>query len=182
MPRNQHVSRLLRSPNQLAAVPSRHGRIFPFFKWKRVWIGGIVSSLAVAAMAVLRGRMEGRPSCVPLNAISHIIWGRSAAKQKTWTLRYTGLGLVLNGVACVFWAGFFHTWRRTVQQPHAGSTSVLAGIGTSVVAYITDYYLVPRRFTPGFELCLTKRSFPWLYGALAIGLLAPQLVKKSKVE
>jgi hypothetical protein len=45
---------------------------------------------------------------------------------------------------------------------------------TSVVAYLTDYHLVPRRFTPGFELCLSRRSFPWISGALAIGLVLPE--------
>jgi hypothetical protein len=42
------------------------------------------------------------------------------------------------------------------------------------LAYLTDYYLVPRRFTPGFELSLSRRSFPWIYGALAVGMLLPE--------
>lgn len=151
-----------------------------FFEWKRLWIGGVASSLAVAVMAAVRGRIEGRPLCTPLNAISHILWGRGAARQTNWTFRYTGLGLLLNGVACVFWAGFFQAWRRTLPTPNSDHTSALAGIGTSAVAYITDYYVVPRRFTPGFELCLSRRSFPWLYAALAVGLLVPHVVKFSE--
>ena len=143
--------------------------LFPW--WKGVWIGGLVSSSAVAVMAALQGRVEGRPFCNPLNAISHIVGGRGAAKQREWTFRYTGLGLLLNGVACVFWAGFYQAWRQTLPKRNSGPTSTLVGIGTSVIAYITDYYVVPRRFTPGFELCLSRRSFPWLYGALALGLL-----------
>ena len=50
----------------------------------------------------------------------------------------------------------------------------------SALAYVTDYYVVPRRFTPGFELTLSRRSFPWLYGALAIGLFTPDVMASGR--
>jgi hypothetical protein len=43
----------------------------------------------------------------------------------------------------------------------------------SALAYVTDYHVIPSRFTPGFELSLSRRSFPSLYAALALGLLMP---------
>jgi len=171
MRRNLVVNRLRRPPQKFSSVATDGCRVNTSYGWKGMWIGGLVSSSAVAVMAALRGQVEGRPSCNPLNAISHIVWGRRAAKQRKWTWRYTGLGLLLNGVACVFWAGFYQAWRQTLPTRNSGPTSALVGVGTSVIAYITDYYVVPRRFTPGFELCLSRRSFPWLYGALALGLL-----------
>lgn len=179
MRRTHFMNRPRRLPHTSVSATHKVCRTNSFFEWKRVWIGGVASSLAVAVMAAVRGRVEGRPLCTPLNAISHILWGRGAAQQTNWTLRYTGLGLVLNGVACVFWAGFFQAWRRTLLTPNSSHMSAFAGIGTSAVAYITDYYVVPRRFTPGFELCLSRRSFPWLYAALAVGLFVPQAVKIS---
>lgn len=180
MRRTHFMNRPRRFPHTSVSVTHNEYRTNSSFEWKRVWIEGIASSLAVAMMAAVRGCIEGRPSCTPLNAISHILWGRGAARQTNWTLRYTGLGLLLNGVACVFWAGFFQAWRRTLPTQSPGPMSALAGIGTSAVAYITDYYVVPRRFTPGFELCLSRRSFPWLYAALAVGLLVPHVVKLSE--
>jgi hypothetical protein len=42
----------------------------------------------------------------------------------------------------------------------------------SVLAYLTDYHLIPRRFTPGFELVFPRTLFPWLYAALAGSLVA----------
>jgi hypothetical protein len=48
---------------------------------------------------------------------------------------------------------------------------------------VTDYHLIPRRFTPGFELSLSRRSFPWLYGALTVGLLlAERLVGRGLAQ
>ena len=141
--------------------------------WKKLWLDGLVSSAAVAVAAALRGRAEGRSVWTPINAISHIVWGWHAAKQRERTIRYTATGLILNVAACVFWAGCCQLWRRTMPRPNSPSTAALVGVGTSALAYITDYHVVPRRFTPGFELSLSRRSFPWLYAALAAGLFLP---------
>ncbi|OQW37304.1 MAG: hypothetical protein A4E19_14175 [Nitrospira sp. SG-bin1] len=138
--------------------------------WKRLWFDGFTSSAAVAVTAALRSRIEGRSVWKPINAISHIVWGRHAARRGERTFRYTGTGLVLNLAACVFWAACYQAWRRTMPRPDSFLTTAAIGAGTSAIAYITDYHLVSHRFTPGFELSLSRRSFPWIYGALAAGL------------
>jgi hypothetical protein len=148
---------------------------------KRLCLDGLVSSVAVAFATVLRSQVEGRPFWRPINAISHIVWGWHAAKPVQPTLRYTGTGLLLNAAACMFWAGSYQLVRRTVPGPRSSLSAALAGIGTSTLAYITDYYLVPRRFTPGFELSLSRRSFPWIYGALAAGIiLSERLTRRER--
>ena len=43
-----------------------------------------------------------------------------------------------------------------------------------------DYHLIPRRFTPGFELCLSRHSFPWIYGALAVGFILPEALTGTR--
>lgn len=148
--------------------------------WRKLWLDGFVSSAAVAITAALRSQAEGRSVWRPINAISHIAWGRHAAKRRERSLRYTGTGLILNLVACVFWAGCYEAWRRAMPAPNSRSTAALVGAGTSVLAYITDYHVVPRRFTPGFELSLSRRSFPWLYAALAVGLFLPNVLGSRK--
>lgn len=137
---------------------------------------GAVSSLAVTATAVVCGRAEGQSGWRPINAISHIAWGRKAAQKNLLTARYTGMGLLLNGVACGFWAWLYRHCRRSMRSPDSFLLSVGSGVAISALAYVTDYYVVPRRFTPGFELTLSRRSFPWLYGALAVGLFTPDLM------
>ncbi len=148
--------------------------------WGKLWLSGLVSSAAVAITAALRSQAEGRSVWRPINAISHMVWGRHAAKRRERSLRYTGTGFILNTAACVFWAGWYHLWRRTMPRPDSSPTAALTGVGTSALAYITDYYIVPRRFTPGFELSLSRRSFPWLYAALAVGLFLPSLLGSRK--
>jgi hypothetical protein len=141
-----------------------------------IMIIGAVSSLAVTATAVVCGRAEGQSGWRPINAISHIAWGRKAAQKNLLTARYTGMGLLLNGVACGFWAWLYRHCRRSMRSPDSFLLSVGSGVAISALAYVTDYYVVPRRFTPGFELTLSRRSFPWLYGALAVGLFTPDLM------
>ena len=145
-----------------------------------VLVASAVSSGAVAGMAAGCGQAEGQSRWKPINAISHIVWGPLAAARTGFTWRYTGLGLLLNGAACGFWAVVYQAGRRSFEKPD--SVRVLAGasLAVSAMAYLTDYYMVPSRFSPGFELTLTRRSFPWLYGALAAGLFASGLIARHR--
>ena len=145
-----------------------------------IMIIGAVSSLAVTATAVVCGRAEGQSGWQPINAISHIAWGRKAAQKNLLTARYTGMGLLLNGVACGFWAWLYRHCRRSMRSPDSFLLSVGSGVAISALAYVTDYYVVPRRFTPGFELTLSRRSFPWLYGAVAVGLFTPDVMASGR--
>jgi hypothetical protein len=65
---------------------------------RKILIIGAVSSLAVTAAAVICGRAEGQSGWRPINAISHIARGRKAAQKNLLTARYTGMGLLLNGM------------------------------------------------------------------------------------
>lgn len=147
---------------------------------RQVLITGVVSSLVVSAAAAACGAAERQSAWRPINAISHIVWGRKAAQKNLFTPRYTGMGLLLNGVACGFWAWLYRFCRRSMQSPDSIVTSVGSGIAVSALAYVTDYYVVPRRFTPGFELTLSRHSFPWLYGALAVGLFTPDVTASGR--
>lgn len=140
---------------------------------EKIVLSTLTSSAAVAGVAAWRGRVEGSSAWRPVNAISHIVWGPAAGAARGLSLRHTGLGLLLNGAACAFWSWLYARGRGIARRPGSMVPDVLSAIGVSVLAYVTDYHVVPRRFTPGFELSLSRRSFPWLYGALAVGLLIP---------
>jgi hypothetical protein len=141
--------------------------------WSGTILSACISGVAVAAAAAWRARMEGGSGWRPINGMSHMVWGRRAAVQERMTVRYTGSGLVLNGLACGFWAWLYHLMHPVRPGLFGFVRSAARAIGVSALAYVTDYHLVPHRFTPGFELTLSRRSFPWVYGALAAGLVVP---------
>lgn len=146
---------------------------------QRALISGTVAGIAGAAAAALAGKRETGSYAAPLNATSHILWGEVAARQDKPSLKYTLTGFLLNHGAAVFWATIYETFfgsrsARSAKlnpslRPLLGSAVVTAG------AYVTDYYLVPRRFTPGFEKRVSGRSLAVIYGALALGMAAYDL-------
>jgi hypothetical protein len=145
-----------------------------------ILVSGAAAALAVTAVAAVRGTAEHRSAWSPINAVSHILWGDPAAERRGFTLRESVAGLVLNGVACGFWAWVYQRGRRSMRRSDSLFAALVSGTATSALAYITDYHLVPRRVTPGFELSLSRRSFPWLYGALAVGLCAPDALASGR--
>jgi hypothetical protein len=146
----------------------------------RALVSGSVAGSAIALTAALLGKQDSGSYAAPLNATSHIFWGDEAAQRNDASLKYTGIGLFLNEISAIFWAAFYERWfGRGADRAHASSSLVRPVIGAAVVtagAYLTDYYLVPKRFTPGFEKRLSGRSLAAVYGALAIGLVAHDLL------
>jgi hypothetical protein len=69
---------------------------------RQIFMTSAVSSIAVATTAAICGIAEGQSAWRPINAISHIVWKERAGQRNRFTLQYTGIGLVLNVVACGF--------------------------------------------------------------------------------
>jgi hypothetical protein len=44
----------------------------------------------------------------------------------------------------------------------------LGGAGVSALAYVTDYHVVPKRLTPGWEERVSNRSLALIYAVLAL--------------
>jgi hypothetical protein len=55
---------------------------------------------------------------------------------------------------------------------------VLGGAAIAGLAYITDYFVVPRRLTPGFEKRLSAPSMLGVYAVLAATLPLASLVQQ----
>lgn len=129
----------------------------------------IVGTTTTVAAAIA-GMAEGQSAAAPINAISHILWGDEAAGKDGLSLKYSAAGTALNGAAVAAWAGVYEllVGARVKEQgpvaPFAGGAAVAA------LAYVTDYHLVPRRLTPGFEKRLTTKSLFGIYATLAVGL------------
>jgi hypothetical protein len=57
---------------------------------------------------------------------------------------------------------------------------MLGAAAVSAVAYVTDYHLVPRRLTPGWEHRVSGKSLAAVYGVLALGLAACNLMRGTR--
>ena len=57
-------------------------------------------------------------------------------------------------------------------RPRARWGSLATGATVAALAYVTDYYVVPKRFTPGFEARLSRAGLATVYAALAAALAA----------
>jgi hypothetical protein len=134
---------------------------------KNILWSGTYAGLCMSTAIGLTGKITTTRPVVPLNAISHIFWGHKAARSACWSIKYTASGLLLNQLACIFWAACYETMIGRKQQARFSSA-----VAVSILAYLTDYHVVPRRFTPGFELVFPRTLFPWLYAALAGSLIA----------
>ena len=55
---------------------------------------------------------------------------------------------------------------------------VCATAYVSATAYVTDYCVVPKRLTPGFELRLPRRALAPIYAALALGLSLRDVLRR----
>lgn len=146
---------------------------------KQALASGTVAGLAVAATAALTGKRETGSYAAPLNATSHIFWGDAAEKNSDASLKYTLTGFLLNHASSIFWASFYERWfgksRAAGQEDRSIARPLIGAAVVTVGAYITDYYLVPKRFTPGFEKRLSGKSLLAIYGALALGMAALDL-------
>jgi hypothetical protein len=129
-------------------------------------IAGVTTALAAAAL----GERERSSPAAPLNATSHIVFGDEAARQKRPSLKYTLTGFLLNHAAAVMWAAVYEAlFGRTTDTRHLGR-SLAGGAAVAGLAYLTDYYLVPERLTPGFEKPLSKGALGTIFGVLGLSL------------
>jgi hypothetical protein len=138
---------------------------------------GSLGALASTSALMLLGRAEAGSGWRPLNATSHW-WHSPAAARVPWSdWSHTGVGSATHYAATLFWAAGYAGWAE--KQDRLSSRAALAGaLATSAVAAAVDYGATPKRFTPGWDLVLTKRSMAVAYLAMAAGLAAGALLAR----
>ncbi len=138
--------------------------------------GAMASASTTAAVAIM-GKVEIDSAAAPINAVSHILWGDDAAQSEQLDAQHTLAGAALNAMAVTGWAGL-----HELLMPRRGAPgvtrAVLSGVAVSALAYITDYHVVPKRFTPGFEKRLSRTALLGMYATLALSLAAGSLSRK----
>jgi hypothetical protein len=130
---------------------------------------GFLAGLTTTVAAATCGAMEGQTPVAPLNAVSHILYGDRAALEEGASAQFTLPGMALNAAAVGSWAAVYEAafGETADKDPFFG---LVGGVAVSALAYITDYYVVPRRLTPGFELRLSNKSLFGIYASLALSL------------
>ncbi len=129
-------------------------------------VTGALAAAVTFAIPALRRAARGRSVAAPVNAESHVLWGDEAAAHDAISVRYTGVGAATHLGACLFWSGVYEAamgdpCRSTDAADWRGAA------GTALGAYVLDYHLLPRRFTPGFEKRYSTRDMIAFFAAFA---------------
>jgi hypothetical protein len=128
----------------------------------RILRTGILGAIASAAVAAVFSSRENGHAARPMNAIAHILDGGEPPAHDGDGGRNTVLGLGIHTAASVWWAAFHEL---TLGKTHP----LLRAAAISGIAYVVDYYVVNKRFRPGFEAYLSPRAMFAVYAALASG-------------
>lgn len=137
---------------------------------RRATRSGAIAAATTSACVAWAGARDSGNAIAPINATSHIAWGPSAATVGSVDARHTLVGAALNVGACIFWATFYEKWFGRAAARGAVGTALLGGAVVAAAAYVTDYHVVPRRLTPGWEYRVSRRSLGTVYAVLALSL------------
>lgn len=140
-------------------------------------VATLVSGAALAALA----KAEGKGALQPTNATSHWLNGDEAANVDLPDAGHTLVGFLTHHASAIFWAAPFEAW-LAANPPRSLATLLRDAFAMSGIAWAVDYGLTPRRFTPGWELVLSKQSMFLSYVALAFGLAAGALASERVRE
>lgn len=131
----------------------------------KIFRAGLAGAGASAAVAALFSHAENGHASRPLNAIAHIYDGGHPPAHNGDGRRNTFVGAALHTAASIWWATFYEGALSAQPRPRRWGTA----LAISALAYVVDYYVVGKRFQPGFERYLSARGMFAVYAALAAG-------------
>ncbi len=143
-------------------------------------VAGTAASVLSTLVLALVGRRQAGSAAAPVNAASHWLWGDESLRADAWDGRHTLVGALTQHAASIFWATLYarlYGHRAEAKEP---VQALAGGIATSAAAYVIDYTVTPRRFTPGYEHRLDGRGMLAVYGALALGFAAGAMALRSR--
>jgi hypothetical protein len=131
-------------------------------------VTGTIASAATAAAAAACGARDSGSALAAVNAVSHIVWGSDASNVRVADVKHTVPGLLLNTGATIFWAAIYESVFGHAADRGEIAKALLGGGAVSALAYVTDYHVVPKRLTPGWEERVSNRSLALIYVVLAL--------------
>lgn len=107
-----------------------------------------------------------------------MLYGRQAYAIDEPKPKYLLPGILLNFGAMLGWSAVAEIALRLVKVPLPQSAlNLLVCGGVTIMAYIVDFYVVPKRFTPGFEHVLSSRSMLVVYALMTASLFAGSMFR-----
>jgi len=129
---------------------------------------GLKTGLALAATTtatiMLAGDNELHAPWAAINAIAHAVDGDDKEQPLEYSARESRMGILINGTAMAAW-GVLYEGALVVTNT---KSSPLTGALATVTAYVIDYKIVPKRFTPGIEKRLSLNAIALIYAVLGI--------------
>ena len=140
-----------------------------------------VTGAAVAALAAvaLLSRLEGHSAARPINATSDVLWGPHDALGDRADVAHTLPGLLVNVGAGFFWGAVF-AFSMPPASKQTSKATIGRAFGTSLLAAVVDYGLMPQRLRPGWELALRARSVALALAAMGAGLAVGGLTARRR--
>lgn len=130
-------------------------------------VTGSVSSVASNIALALCGQREAGAPLAPINAVSHWLYGDSAAEHDEPSLRHTLTGYTIHHAASTVWAILYERWFGEDAERRDVARALAGGAFVSGMACFVDYKMTPHRLQPGYEMRLSKRSLFVVYATLA---------------
>lgn len=138
----------------------------------------VIAFLVTTTGLLVLGPTDHRSPFAPVNSISHMLYGQRAYVIDEPKPKYLLPGILLNFGAMLGWAAVAEIVLRLlkVQIPQT-ALNLFVCSGVTLLAYFVDFYVVPKRFTPGFEHVLSSRSMLVLYALMAASLFAGSMFR-----
>lgn len=140
--------------------------------------GTVASVLSTAVLAAL-GRRQAGSAAAPVNAASHWLWGDESLRQDRATWQHTLVGAATQHAASILWATLYAALYGHRPEAKQLTQAVAGGVATSATAYVIDYTITPKRFTPGYEHRLSGTGMLAVYAALAAGFAVGALMMRD---
>ena len=148
--------------------------------WDRAFKDAVATGTAASAFSSVAlaaaSRWEAGHAPAAVNSTSHWLWGDAESRTNEVSLRHTGVGYATHHASAYFWA-VLHEKLVGDWADQSVPNALVAGLGTAAVACTIDYTVTPHRFTPGFELRLSRPAMAAGYVAFGLGIAAAAVLR-----
>jgi len=140
-------------------------------------ISGTAASLAMTAVLVLLAKKEDKGALQPINSTSHWLHGEQASLTRSLDVSHTAVGF---GTMFRHYSGhlFLRDGSQLGRDVHPYSCLEMRPPCRPLLPWSITAS-TPKRFTPGWEEVLSKRSIGVTYAAMALGLTAGAMVTQG---
>ena len=141
---------------------------------------GLKTGFALAALTnaviMLASDQENGAPWAALNCVAHIVDGDEKEQPTGYSPRESLLGITVNGTAMCAWGVLYE---GALLATNTKSNLLTALLGTSA-AYLIDYKVVPKQFTPGIEKRLSQNSVLLAYAAITLAFVLSPVWNKQE--